>query len=169
VGDDDYGLGMVNDAKHGYDALGNRLRLTLVRAAYSPDAVADVGAHHIDYSLVPHPGSWRDGGVVDTAVGRNQPLIARAPGASGGGHARIALVPRVDAATVRVSSLAPADGGVRLRLYETAGRADTAVLSGLAGSARVVELDLAGRPLREVAGELAFRPHEVRTVLITQG
>jgi alpha-mannosidase len=168
VGDDDYGLAIVNDAKHGYDALGNRLRLTLVRAAYSPDAVADVGAHHIDYSLVPHAGSWRDAGVVDTAVGRNQPLIARVAGGEGQGQGRRTRVPRVDAATVRISSLASVDGGVRLRLYETAGRADVAVLSGLAASTAVVELDLAGRPLGPVAGELAFRPHEVRTVLITQ-
>jgi alpha-mannosidase len=166
VGDDTYGLAIVNDAKHGYDALGNRLRLTLVRAAYSPDAVADVGTHHIDYSLVPHPGSWREAGVVDTAVGRNQPLLARVIAGTTAALAGTRHTPRVDAATVRVSSLAPVEGGVRLRLYETAGRADTAVLSGVAPSARLVELDMAGRPVAEVGRHLAFRPHEVRTVLI---
>ena len=68
VGGDTYGIALLNDSKYGHDALGNRLRITLVRSGYEPDAISDIGRHEIRYSLLPHPGNWRDAGVVRQAT-----------------------------------------------------------------------------------------------------
>ena len=75
VGGDAYGIAVLNDSKYAYDALGTRLRLTLVRSGYDPDSISDIGQHEICYSLFPHPGDWRSAGVVRQAAGFNQPLL----------------------------------------------------------------------------------------------
>ena len=78
VGGAAYGMAVLNDSKYAYDALGTRLRLTLVRSGYDPDAISDVGQHEINYSLYPHAGDWRSAGVARQAAGFNQPLLGRA-------------------------------------------------------------------------------------------
>jgi alpha-mannosidase len=60
VGGAEYGIALLNDCKYGYDALGTRLRLTLVRSGYEPDAISDVGQHEMAYSFFPHAGDWRN-------------------------------------------------------------------------------------------------------------
>ena len=77
VGGSEYGIAVLNDSKYAYDALGTRLRLTLVRSGYEPDSISDVGQHEICYSLFAHPGDWRSAGVVRQAAGFNQPLLCR--------------------------------------------------------------------------------------------
>ncbi|MBA3709922.1 MAG: alpha-mannosidase, partial [Planctomycetes bacterium] len=71
VGGETYGIAVINDSKYGYDALGTRLRLNLIRSGYNPDAISDVGSHTIRYSLMPHAGGWREAGVVPAAAGFN--------------------------------------------------------------------------------------------------
>ncbi len=65
---DDYGVALLNDSKHGYDIHGNTIRLTSLRSptpdrfkdSSVPDPLADRGKHTIRYSLVPHPGNWKE-------------------------------------------------------------------------------------------------------------
>ena len=58
---DDYGVALLNNSKHGYDIHGNTIRLTLLRSPASVlDPLADRGKHTIRYSLVPHPASWKE-------------------------------------------------------------------------------------------------------------
>src|SRR6267378_28998 len=78
VGGADYGIALLNDGRHGHDALGSRLRLTLIRSAFDPDPESDIGQHRVRYSLVPHVEDWRRAGITRLAAGFNQPLIARA-------------------------------------------------------------------------------------------
>ena len=54
--ENDFGVSLLNEAKYGYDALGNVLRLTCFRAPTSPDPIADRGHHDFTYALFPHKG-----------------------------------------------------------------------------------------------------------------
>jgi alpha-mannosidase len=64
----EYGIALLNESKYGYDIHGNTIRLTLLRSPASdvlksssvPDPLADRGKHTIRYSLIPHPGNWKE-------------------------------------------------------------------------------------------------------------
>jgi len=172
VAGDDGGLALLNDCKHGHDVLGSRLRLTLVRTAYDPDAASDIGRHEVAFSLVPLVGDWRDGALAQQAAGFNQPMLTRIVQGD-----RVGEPPRwrpvVDAGPVVVSALKPArrGRGCVLRLYESTGRPATTVLRALEAGAAVWEVtvleDLVGRlPVEDGDVQLAFRPWQVRTLLI---
>ena len=83
LSEDGYGAALLNDCKYGYSAEGSVLKLSLLKSATHPDPEADQGRHTFTYSLLPHSGGFRDGGVVQEAYGLNQPLQA-APAAGGG-------------------------------------------------------------------------------------
>jgi alpha-mannosidase len=72
----DYGVALLNDCKYGHDVKDNVLRLTLIKSAIRPDPQADQGLHIFTYSLLPHAGDWRDGGVAAEAYDLNNPLLA---------------------------------------------------------------------------------------------
>ena len=59
LGDGQHGFSLINEAKYGYDAKDNVLRLSLLRSPTSPDPVADQGHHHFSFSLYPHAGDWK--------------------------------------------------------------------------------------------------------------
>ena len=151
--------------------MGNRLRLTLLRSGYEPDIISDLGQHHIRYALLPHSGDWRDAGVVRAGLGFNQPLIGR----------RGTLAPRVGMnlrltgcdSVVLASVKSAANGkGIVARFYESAGKAGDVRLCGLAEGAVVSEVNIVEDTLRGQTVEgnsvrLAFRPWQVRSILIT--
>ncbi|MFW6097132.1 MAG: glycosyl hydrolase-related protein [Chloroflexota bacterium] len=68
-------MALLNDCKYGYDVKDNVLRLTLIKSAVRPDALADKGYHRYTYSLLPHAGDWREGGVVREGYELNNGLI----------------------------------------------------------------------------------------------
>jgi len=70
----DYGVALLNDCKHGYDIHGNVMRLSLLRSPTAPDLTADRGHHEFMYSLLPHVGDFRKGGVIEQACALNMPL-----------------------------------------------------------------------------------------------
>lgn len=70
----DYGVALLNDCKYGHDVHGNTIRLSLLRAPESPDPLADRGTHEFTYSLLPHTGGPRTGGVICEAYALNVPL-----------------------------------------------------------------------------------------------
>ena len=53
---DGAGFTLLNDSKYGVDALGGRLRLTLLRNAYGPDPETDNGVHTVRFAFEPHGG-----------------------------------------------------------------------------------------------------------------
>ncbi|MEO6964523.1 MAG: glycoside hydrolase family 38 C-terminal domain-containing protein, partial [Acidobacteriaceae bacterium] len=56
LGDSQHGFSLINESKYGYDAKGNVLRLSLLRAPLYPDPTADRGRQQFSYSLYPHAG-----------------------------------------------------------------------------------------------------------------
>lgn len=84
LGDGQHGFSLLNQTKYGYDAVGDLLRLTLLRAPTSPDPDADQGHHEFHYALYPHAGSWKGAGTVRHGWEHNYPLTAEATTAHGG-------------------------------------------------------------------------------------
>lgn len=148
IGDDSHGLAVLNDGKYGYEALGSRLRIRLVRGSYDPDPLGDLGVDESRFTLLPHDGSWRDAGITAAAAQRNHPLHVRQVE-----RERTASRPsrrlRLDGDpnVVVTDAVAMADG-VQVRLNETTGRPGTVHLDG----ARV-----------------SLRPFEVRVVTLAPG
>ena len=74
LGEAGYGVALLNDCKYGYDIHGSVMRLSLLRAPTHPDPAADRGRHRFTYALMPHPGDFREAGVIAAAEDLNHPL-----------------------------------------------------------------------------------------------
>ena len=176
VGGEVYGIAVLNDSKYGYDALGCRLRLTLLRSGYDPDPVSDAGEHDIRYSLFPHPGDWRDAGVVQAGMSFNQPLLAHVVKTPPTPHdpdnetwrPQFIFQGGVQLSATKIAE----DGNGRiLRLYESTGRHGAIKIVGLNDASAVYETNILEdrkQALEPIDGviELAFSPWQVRTILI---
>ena len=167
-----FGVAIVNDSKYGFDALGDTLRLSLLRSPTVPDAVSDQRIHHFTYSIVPHAGDWRDPAVRDAADELNDPLRPVDLEEHAGGAAPPPPI-AVEGSGVRLGALKRSEEGNALvvRLVESEGRASVATLRFAAPSV-VREADLledptgaAGAPVSRL--ELRLRPWEIRTLLVS--
>ncbi len=70
-----FGVSILNDCKHGYDAKPNQLRLSLLRGSTWPDPNSDLGKHEFAYAIYPHAGGWKQGGTVRQGYEFNYPLL----------------------------------------------------------------------------------------------
>ncbi len=183
VGGPSYGIAVLNDSKYGYDAMGGRLRLTLLRSAYDPDAISDAGRHSIRFALLPHPGDWRDAGVPAEALAFNQPLVVRyipedpdflpdGPDYLGVQEFEARLR---NPQTAMISAVKPSEAGLNtavVRIYETAGRPAHNVRLWVskavaAWTASIIEEPIASAEVKDdhtIA--VSLRPWEVRTYLV---
>ncbi len=75
ISNNERGAALINDCKYGYDAMGTRMRLTLIHNAYEPDIQSDIGQHICAWSYVPHIGNWRNANIPDKAAEFNQPFF----------------------------------------------------------------------------------------------
>jgi len=123
-GDGQHGLSLINDSKFGYDAVGNVLRLSLLRSPKSPDPVADMGHHHFHYALYPHAGTWQQASTVRHGWEYNYPLQAVVTTAHGGSlpasHSFVS-VPESNIVLTAVKKAEDASGLI-LRAYEWEGK-----------------------------------------------
>ncbi|HEX8812907.1 MAG TPA: glycoside hydrolase family 38 C-terminal domain-containing protein, partial [Terracidiphilus sp.] len=76
LGDGKHGLSILNRDKYGYDAVGNQLRITLLRSPKWPDPEADMGHQHFHYAIYPHEGTWKDALTVRRGWEYDYPLQA---------------------------------------------------------------------------------------------
>jgi alpha-mannosidase len=74
LGDEEYGVSLLNDCKYGYDSQPSQLRLTLLRSPSWPDPEADRGIHQFTYAIYPHSGSWQSAGTVRRGYELNLPM-----------------------------------------------------------------------------------------------
>jgi alpha-mannosidase len=74
LADEDFGVALLNDCKYGHDIHSSVMRLSLLRAPTHPDPSADRGHHRFTYALMPHPGDFRQAGVIAAAEDLNSPL-----------------------------------------------------------------------------------------------
>jgi alpha-mannosidase len=75
ISDDDYGLSILSDTKHGFSANGNTAAMTMIRTSYEPDPEADRGEHSFIYSIYPHSGDFTKSDTVRKGYELNHKLI----------------------------------------------------------------------------------------------
>lgn len=119
----DYGVALLNDCKYGHDIFGNVMRLSLLRAPTAPDPQADRGHHEFTYSLLPHPGDFRAGQVVQQAYALNIPLQVVPTDAHAGTLPASRSFFQTDRAGVVIEAIKKAEkeNAVIVRLYEAYG------------------------------------------------
>jgi alpha-mannosidase len=156
LGEAGYGVALLNDCKYGYDILGSVMRLSLLRAPTHPDPTADRGRHRFTYALMPHPGDFREAGVIAAAEDLNAPLRVVGSGLDAG--SRRSLI-EVDTQQVVVEAVKRAEDSdaIIVRLYEAWGGRCRAHIRTTLPARRAVLCDLLERERAEVAvhdGEL---------------
>jgi alpha-mannosidase len=157
-----FGVAVLTDSKYGYSALGDTLRITLLRAPSLPDA--EERSHAFAYALLPHAGSWQDGGVVAEAAAFNSP-VRWSDGPAGSwascdGGLVLDTIKRAEDSDALV-----------LRLYEPHGGRGEALVRLAAPVSRAVRANLLedeGEPLelRDGAIVVPFRPWQIVTLIV---
>lgn len=174
LGDGKHGFAVINNSKYGYDAVGNLLRLTVLRSPKWPDPDADMGHHHFHYALYPHAGTWKDAMVVRHGYEYNYPLSAVATTAHVGSlpaeHSFVSVAPE----NVVLTAMKKAEdaNGIIFRVYEWAGKESTVEFHVPPGatSATVTNMQETpeGSPLT-VIGDLVkapIKPYEILTIRV---
>ncbi|WP_026790117.1 alpha-mannosidase [Pleomorphomonas oryzae] len=170
LSDGDAGLAVLNDCKYGYDARGNRLRITLLKSPVYPWPDADQGEHRFRLALMPHRGFAVDGGrIVEASEDFNMPLrwLGRMdqPGAPADVEPPFTI--QGDGIEIAAVKKAENDNGIVVRLYETRGRrAEMVLTTPLASAAAVDLLERDPTALPVIGGRLtlAFQPFEIKTL-----
>jgi alpha-mannosidase len=143
-----HGLSVLNTSKYGYDAVGNVLRISLLRSPKWPDAEADMGHHHFHYALYPHAGDWKDALTVRHGYEYNYPLTAVVTTAHAGSlppsHSFASVTPE----NVVLTAVKKAEdaNGLIFRVYEWAGKDSTAEFHVPAGATSATVTNLMETP-----------------------
>ncbi len=174
LGDAEHGFSLINNTKYGYDAKGNVLRISLLRAPTWPDPKADRGRHEFSYQLYPHAKNWKKAETVRRGYEFNYPLqvfsITPHPGKL---PARYSFV-EVGSANVALTAMKKAEdsSAILYRFYEWAGESGTVDLT-IPGAthARATNLMEAaeGRDLAVASGgkvSVPVHPFEIVTVAV---
>jgi alpha-mannosidase len=166
------GFTVFNDGLYACDALGGRLRISLVRNACLPDPESDNGRHQWRLAVQPHGGDratadlWRDG------LAFNRPLIARLTAGPAAAPAQLVIT---GTSAVVCTALDRSEDGEALivRLFESNGAATTASIRlGTGLSAGTTLVDLRDIPTGEAltctgsSATCAFRPYEIKTLRV---
>jgi alpha-mannosidase len=174
LGDAQHGFSLINEAKYGYDAKDNVLRLTLLRSPTAPDPVADQGEQSFAFSLYPHELDWKLAQTMHRGYEFNYRLEARQaalhPGPLPAATSFLSVMPEnlVLTAAKRTEN----GDGLLLRFFEWAGNAGTATvtLPGTIAAASLTNLmeQPDGAPLDVSAGKLhiPFTPYSIVTVRV---
>jgi alpha-mannosidase len=174
LGDAHQGMSLLNQTKYGYDAVGNQLRLTLLRSPVSPDPDADQGHQHFHYALYPHSGSWQDAltmrhgweydyqltGVVTTAHAGSLPTE----------HSFASVTP--DNVVLTAVKKAEDSKSLIFRAYEWAGKSSDAEFRVPPGATGATETNLMEKPDGSpiaVTGDtvkVPIHPYEILTLQV---
>ncbi|PPT04868.1 Alpha-mannosidase [Geitlerinema sp. FC II] len=165
---DRFGVSLLNNCKHGYDAKPNQLRLTLLRGSTWPDPDADFGEHRFSYAIYPHSGDWRDAETVRWGYRFNQPVVVRLGNSqTSSGH----LPPSMSWLTVKpkhfvVTAFKQAEDASRgwiLRGYDSIGNAAKVEFDSVLGGAIASRVDGLER---DIEGSENLEPWQVASFRI---
>ncbi len=174
LGDEKHGFSLLNKDKYGYDAVGNLLRLSLLRGPTWPDPDADQGEHHFDYALYPHAGTWKDALTVRHGWEYDYPLKAVVTTAHAGPlpaqHSFASAGP--DDVVLTAVKKAEDANGLIFRAYEWAGKDATAEFHIPPGATGATVTNLMEAPegsALETAGDqvrVPIHPYEILTIRV---
>jgi alpha-mannosidase len=171
-GDGQHGFSLINESKFGYDAVGNLLRLSLLRSPTSPDPDADRGHHHFRYALYPHAGDWKQAMTVRHGWNFNYRMAAMQVEAHTGALPAEHSFAAVSADDVVLTAMKKAEDSNALifHMYEWAGKNVQADLTLPPGATGATETNLleqpVGDPLAIKADHVSFpiRPYEIMAI-----
>jgi alpha-mannosidase len=168
LGEYNYGVALLNDCKHGYDIQGSVMRLSLLRGPTHPDPNADLGWHQFTYALMPHPGDFRQAGVIEAAEDLNSPLLT-VEGHLPPGESRSLIECDTRQVIVEAIKRAEDSDAVVIRLYEAWGGTCRARFKTTLPAKRAWLCDLLERERTEVelhGGELELEltPFKILTL-----
>ena len=178
LGDGKHGLSIINDSKYGYDAVGNVLRLTLLRSPKWPDPEADMGPHHFRYALYPHAGTWKDALTVRHGYEYNYPLTAVVTTVHHGSLPPSSSFASVSPDNVVLTAVKKAEDtkGLVFRVYEWAGKESTVELHVPHGATAAIVTNPMETPeaaalplLHDASGDLVrapIKPYEILTIRV---
>lgn len=170
--DNALGVAVLNDCKYGYDVLGGRIRITLIKSATAPDPNADQGMHKFTYALLPFDTD-RPEQLDHEAYDLNAPLrvLAKSPSATAD-HPPLVTS---SAPNVIVETIKPAQTGtdIILRVFEAHGTATTTQLSlgftcATAQLATIFEDPITPLALDQNEVALTLKPFEIVAIRLTR-
>jgi len=174
LGDGQHGLSLMNRSKYGYDAVGNVLRLSLLRSPMYPAPDADKGEQKFVYSLYPHSGTWQQAMTERKGYELNYGLTATQVMPHAGSLPATHSFVTVDGDAVILTALKKAEDSSALvaRMYEWQGKTSTVriTMPGAPKSAEEVgmmETD-AGTP-QSLQGNVVTttaKPFEIKTLRV---
>jgi alpha-mannosidase len=175
LGDGKNGFSLLNEEKYGYDAIGNMLRLTLLRSPTWPDPDADRGIQHFRYALYPHAGTWQQAMTERKGYELNYPLQATVvmphTGLLPASHSFIS----VDDDNVVLTAVKKSEdsNALILRVYDWSGTASNARFTLPPGATTATEVNLMEQPIggpiavTNNAAVLPVGPFEIRTLQVS--
>jgi alpha-mannosidase len=175
LGDEKNGFSLINESKYGYDAVGNLLRLSLLRSPTSPDPDADQGRQRFTYSLYPHSGTWRQALTVRQGYDFNYHLTAmQVPAHSGKLPGSFSFLKAEPDNVVVTAMKKTEDGdGLLVRFYEWAGKSGSVTLTLPPGIASATLANLMEKPegfALPVSGgrvvTVPVTPFQIQTVIV---
>lgn len=139
----EYGLTIFNDAKYGYNVIGNDMRISVARAAvyahHDPRVIdmereyhwMDQGIHSFRMSLLPHPGNWKDNRVTRIVEEFMSPPVCIYQGIHDGTLPKSGSFLAVDKPNIIISAIKQAEDNndLVLRCVETAGLRTSAAIN----------------------------------------
>ncbi|NQT18671.1 MAG: hypothetical protein HQ592_03125 [Planctomycetes bacterium] len=173
VSGEDFGFTLYNDSKYGCDALGGRLRMTLLRNAYGPDPESDNGVHRVRFAFQPHGPGAENADLIRAATGFNRPPVcvrSNVPNAA----AALPGLAMEGAQSVVCTALRKAEHSddLMIRFFEASGRRRSMTFSLGDGISCAKEVNFLenpiGRRVKILRGRVSvrFRPYEVKTLLV---
>ena len=185
----EFGISLLNNGKYGFTINDAVMTMSVVRGARDMDPRMDEGKHSFQYALIAHPMDWRAADIPLKAWQFNQPLIARQEnrhrGDISGWRFSALSFPaeksffRIESDHVIISCLKvkqdaydPYD--LVLRIVETEGRDEEAILHLPHEPMEVIECDHLERPIKTIntlavnGDRLTFRigHDQIRTFLV---
>ncbi len=174
LGDAQHGFSLLNEAKYGYDAAGNVLRLTLLRSPTWPDPEADRGRQRFSYALYPHAGSWKQALTERKGYQYNYELRAEQVMPHTGtlplSHSWISVEPE----NVVLTAVKKAEdtNSLIFRVFEFAGKQSSVTFTVPEGATAATETNLMekpeGQPLTVSGNKVTanITPYEILTVRV---
>lgn len=158
-----YGLTVFNDAKYGYNVIGNDMRISVARSAvyahHEPRVIdkdreyhwMDQGIHTFRMSLLPHSGGWKENNIPRLVEEFMELPVCFYQGIHGGALPKSGSFLSIDKSNIIVSAIKQAEDNndIILRCVESFGMPTTALL----------DLRFAGRTWTG-----SFRPFEIKSL-----
>lgn len=118
--ENNYGVALLNDGRYGFGAEDSTLTITLLKSGSFPYDGASEDLPEFTYSLYPHGGDFRQGGVVEAAYVLNRGLQSKILGSQSGDLQEIYSLVSCDAKGVFIETVKGADrgDGIVLRMFE---------------------------------------------------